>query len=47
MGSHRLLDKLYGCGKLPGDKGYDADWFRNAHKDRGISLFHREQTGKK
>lgn len=36
-GARHLLDRLPGAKELLADRGYDADWFRNALKDKGIS----------
>ena len=36
-GARHLLDRLPKARELLADRGYDADWFRNALKDRGIS----------
>ena len=36
-GARQLLDRLPKAKELLGDRGYDADWFRNALKEMGIS----------
>ncbi len=36
IGARALLDSLLNVDWLLGDRGYDADWFREALKDRGI-----------
>ena len=35
-GARALVDKLPRAKELLGDRGYDADWFREALQDRGI-----------
>lgn len=35
-GARQLLDRLPRSKQLLADRGYDADWFRNALKDKGI-----------
>ncbi len=35
-GAALMLDALPRAKAMPGDKGYDADWFRNALIKRGI-----------
>ncbi|WP_406622306.1 transposase [Pararhodobacter zhoushanensis] len=48
-GAAALLGSLPAAEWLLGDRGYDADWFRDALKDKGVDLhselsrfFHRE-----
>ena len=36
MGARALLDSLPNVEWLLGDRGYDADWFREALEDKGI-----------
>jgi transposase len=36
-GARHLLGRLPGAKELLADRGYDADWFRNALKEKGIS----------
>ena len=36
IGARALLSSLPNVGWLLGDRGYDADWFREALKDKGI-----------
>ena len=36
IGARALLSSLPGVDWLLGDRGYDADWFREALKDKGI-----------
>ncbi len=36
QGAAALLGSLPKAEWLPGDRGYDADWFRDAPKDKGI-----------
>jgi len=36
-GARHLLDRLPKAKELLADRGYDADWFRNALNDKGIS----------
>jgi transposase len=36
-GARYLLERLPGAKDLLADRGYDADWFRNALKEMGIS----------
>jgi putative transposase len=36
-GAAQLLDSLPDAEELLADRGYDADWFRNALTDRGIT----------
>ena len=36
VGARVLLGNLPNVGWLLGDRGYDADWFREALKDKGI-----------
>ena len=36
MGAAALLSSLPGAAWLIADRGYDADWFREALKDKGI-----------
>jgi transposase len=36
IGARALLDALPPAGVLLADRGYDADWFRNALKERDI-----------
>ena len=36
-GAALMIDALPKANSLLGDKGYDADWFRNALKERGIT----------
>jgi len=36
-GARHLLERLPCAKELLADRGYDADWFRNALKDKGIS----------
>ena len=38
-GAAALLDHLRKAGWLLADRGYDADWFRNALKDKGIKAY--------
>ena len=38
IGAAALLDSLPKAGWLLADRGYDADWFRDALKDRGITV---------
>jgi len=37
IGARALVDDLPGAKVLLADRGYDADWFRNALKDKGIT----------
>ena len=37
IGARALVDDLPDTKVLLADRGYDADWFRNALKERGIS----------
>ncbi|EEX09664.1 conserved hypothetical protein [Ruegeria lacuscaerulensis ITI-1157] len=39
IGARALLSSLPDVDWLLGDRGYDADWFREALKDRGIRLW--------
>lgn len=39
IGAHALLSNLPEVNRLLGDRGYDADWFREALKDKGIRLY--------
>ena len=36
IGARALLSSIPKLGWLLGDRGYDADWFREALQDRGI-----------
>ncbi len=36
-GARQLLERLPKAKELLADRGYDADWFRTALKDKGIS----------
>jgi transposase len=36
-GARQLLERLPKAKQLLADRGYDADWFRTALKDKGIS----------
>lgn len=36
-GARMVLDRLPQAGDLLADRGYDADWFRDALKDKGIT----------
>ena len=36
-GARHLIERLPGAKELLADRGYDADWFRNALKEKGIS----------
>ena len=36
IGAALMLDKLPNAAVMIGDRGYDADWFRNGLKQRGI-----------
>jgi IS5 family transposase len=36
QGARHLLDRLPKARELLADRGYDADWFRNGLKDKGI-----------
>ena len=36
IGARALLSSIPPAGALRGDRGYDADWFREALKDKGI-----------
>jgi len=38
IGARALLSSLPNVKWLLGDRGYDADWFRNALKDKGICV---------
>lgn len=37
-GARQLLDRLPNAKELLADRGYDADWFRNALKEKGIAV---------
>ena len=37
QGGRHLLDRMPKAKELLADRGYDADWFRNGLKDKGIS----------
>lgn len=37
QGARHLLDRLPKAKELLADRGYDADWFRNGLKEKGIS----------
>ena len=41
-GAALMLDALPQAKELLGDKGYDADWFRQALTERGISPASRQ-----
>ena len=43
----QLMDALPPAKVLLGDKGYDADWFREALEDRGIAVCIPARRGRK
>lgn len=47
IGARALLSSIPQAGSLLADRGYDADWFRNALIDMGISPCIPSRTGRK
>ena len=46
-GAALMLDALPKASTLLGDKGYDADWFRHALAERGITACIPSKTNRK
>ena len=47
IGARALLSSIPKAGTLLADRGYDADWFRNALVERGISPCIPSRIGRK
>jgi transposase len=47
IGARALLSQIPQAGSLLADRGYDADWFRNALIEMGISPFIPSRVGRK
>lgn len=47
IGARALLSSIPQAGALIGDRGYDADWFRNALIEMGISPCIPSRSGRK
>lgn len=47
IGARALLTSIPSAGALLADRGYDADWFRNALIERGISPCIPSRIGRK
>ena len=47
IGARALLSQVPQAGSLLADRGYDADWFRNTLKERGISPCIPSRKGRK